>query len=444
MIESAPSRIELLLTRILGPRPEELRAVAWSFIYFFCVLAAYYILRPIREAMAVGSGPNTIPLLFTGTFFAMLVATSVFGWVASRFPRRTFLPWVYLFFITNILFFWAIFSWAVENEFEFVWLGRAFFVWISVFNLFVVSVFWSFMADLWTREQGRRLFGLISAGGSLGALLGGRFTTLYVQEIGFENLFPISAALLTIAVFAIRRLKMWLESVEPGEISHTAQRLEPLGGSAFSGFSHVATTPYFRAIAAGSVIASLLGTALYLFSIELVEQTYPDTNSRTAFFSLINDIQNFLTIIGQAFVVKHVVERFGIGVSLALLPLASIAGFLLLAVNPVLAVVAGLTILRRAMGFAFSKPTSDMLYSVVSPEDKYKVKNFIDTAVYRGGDLLGSWSIKLVQSVLGLGIAGVSLVMVPFAILWTGLAIWLGRDYRRRAGLAAEHERPGS
>ncbi|MEO1247114.1 MAG: MFS transporter [Pseudomonadota bacterium] len=427
-----------LLYRLLGPQHAEYEAVLWSFVYFFCVLSAYYILRPLREAMAVGSGPNTIPLLFTGTFFCMLIATAVFGWVASRFPRRQFLPWVYLFFIANILGFWAVFANAVDRDLEYVWLGRVFFVWLSVFNLFVVSVFWSFMADIWSREQGRRLFGLISAGGSVGAMLGGLGTSLIVTHVGFQNLFPLSAALLFVAIVCIHRLRRWVERTHKGDVERTAASTQALGGNALSGFSHVMRSPYFRAIAVASIIASLLGTALYMFTADLVEQAIPDTNARTRFFSNVNVLQNALALIGQMLIVKHVVSRYGIGVSLALMPLLSIAGFILLAMDPVLAVVAALTVARRALGFAFSKPTSDMLYSVVSPEDKYKSKNFIDTAVYRGGDLVGTWTIQLFKSVLGLGISGISIIMLPFAVLWAGLAIWLGRDYRRRARAARE------
>ena len=441
MIDPAPTRHspwQSWLSRLLGPERNEYEAVVWSFVYFFCVLSSYYILRPVREAMAVGSGPNTIPFLFTGTFFAMLVATSVFGWVASRFPRKQFLPWVYLFFIVNILIFWVVFAYTVDQGKEYVWLGRVFFVWLSVFNLFVVSVFWSFMADIWSREQGRRLFGLISAGGSIGALLGGVGTSLLVARLGFENLFPVSALLLVVGIFCIRRLRRWIELTHRDNLEESAASEHALGGSALSGFSHVAQSPYFRAIAIASVIASLLGTALYMFTADLVEQAIPDTNARTRFFSNVNVIQNALALVGQMLIVKHVVSRYGIGVSLSLMPIVSILGFILLALDPVLAVVAALTVVRRALGFAFSKPTSDMLYSVVSPEDKYKSKNFIDTAVYRGGDLVGTWTIQLFKSVLGLGISGVSIIMLPFAVLWAGLAVWLGRDYRRRARQARD------
>ncbi len=433
MSESTIRRPEGFLTALFGPKRAEFAAVAWSFVYFFCVLSSYYILRPIREEMAVISGPETIPLLFTGTFVAMLFATAIFGWVASRFPRRTFLPWVYLFFLSNVLAFWVLFASARASDLELVWLGRVFFVWLGVFNLFVVSVFWSFMADIWSREQARRLFGFISAGGSIGALIGSAVPSLYVTDIGYQHLFPISAGLLFVAVLCIHRLRRWVEQEHVDDLAESAASKKPLGGRALDGISHVIRSPYFTAIAIVSIIASLLGTALYIFTAELVGAAIPDSDERVRFFSNINLIQNALTFIGQLFVVRHVVQRFGIGVSLSLLPLASIAGFAFLAVDPVLAVVAFLTIARRALGFAFSKPSTDMLYSVVSVEDKYKAKNFIDTAVYRGGDVFGAWAIDIVRSLFGLGVAGVAWLMVPFAAIWAALAIWLGRDYRRRA-----------
>jgi AAA family ATP:ADP antiporter len=416
--------------RILGLEKHEHVAVAWSFVYFFCVLSAYYILRPVRETMAVGSGPETIPYLFIGTFVVMLGATSIFGAVASRFPRRVFLPWVYLFFIANILVFWVIFSQAINDGGNYVWLGRVFFVWLSVFNLFVVSVFWSFMADIYTREQGRRLFGVIAAGGSVGALCGGLATSALVVHIGFQNLLPISASLLLVAVFCIRQLRDWVHREHEDEIAETVESEEPLGGGWFAGLTHLLSSKYFAGIAVSSIIASLLGTALYMFAAQLVEQAIPSADEQTRFYSDLNNWANALSLVGQMFVVRHVVARFGIGRSLVLLPIISVVGFAILALYPTLAVVAILTVARRALGFGFSKPTTDMLYSVVTPEEKYKTKNFIETALYRGGDVVGTWTVKFMSA---LGMSGISIAMLPFAVIWAAVALWLGRDYRRQA-----------
>ena len=421
-----------LLGRFLGLEKHEYRAVAWSFVYFFCVLSAYYILRPVRETMAVGSGPDTIPYLFIGTFVTMIFASTVFGWVASRFPRRVFLPWVYLFFISNILIFWFVFSRAVASGEEHIWLGRVFFIWLSVFNLFVVSVFWSFMADIYTREQGRRLFGLITSGGSIGALIGAAATSALTMRIGFENLMPISAAVLLVGVFCIGRLKNWVHLEHEDEIGETVESERPLGGNPLAGISHLFSSKYFLGISLMSLIASLLGTALYMFRAELIETAILTPDARTLFFSNMNIAQNALALIAQMFLVKQVVTRFGIGRSLLLFPLVSVIGFAVLAMEPTLMAVAVLDVVRRGLGFGFAKPSTDMLYSVVTPEEKYKTKNFIETAIYRGGDVVGTWAIKL-MSVMGAGIAGISLLMMPFAIVSAVVALWLGRDYKRKA-----------
>ena len=417
------------VSRVFGAEPGEYAAALWSFTYFFCVLGSYYMLRPVREAMAVESGPETIPYLFAGTFVAMLIATPIFGWVASRYPRKQFLPWVYAFFILNILAFWFAFSSAIDDGQNHIWLSRAFFVWISVFNLYVVTVFWSFMADLYSQEQGRRLFGMISAGGTTGMLLSSLVARQLVEDIGFQNLMPISAAILVIAILCIRKLRDWIETTGSGGSARIASS-QPLGGSPFAGITHVLKSRYFMAICTKSIIASLLGTALYMITAYLVQDAFATTDERTRFFSDVNMATGAITLVGQLLIVKHSVARFGIGVTMSVMPVISIAGFALLALEPTLIMVAALTVARRALGFAFSKPTTDMLYSVVTPEEKYKAKNFIDTAVYRGGDLIGTWSLRPV--IAALGIVGTSLIMVPFAAIWAGIALWLGRDYRRR------------
>jgi AAA family ATP:ADP antiporter len=423
-----------LLNRVLGLERHEYYAVAWSFVYFFCVLSAYYMLRSVRETMAVEGGVQNVPWLFSSTFIVMLAVTPVFGWVASRFPRRQFLPWVYYFFVLNILLFWAGFSYAINNGLSFVWLGRAFFVWLSVFNLFVVSVFWSFMADIYTREQSRRLFGVISAGGSAGALIGPLATGSLVVPIGFQNLLPISASLLLFGVYCITRLRRWVESEHRGEIESTMAATAPLGGTLLGGISLVTRSKYLSAIGLASIIASLLGTALYMFMTELVGEAFASTDERTRTFAFIDAATNTMAMLVQLFIVKRAVWRFGVGITLSLLPIISIVGFALVAINPSFLVVAAVQATRRAVGFGLSKPTNDMLYSVVTPEEKYKSKNFIDTAVYRGGDLIGTWTVR---ALWGLGFAGISIIMLPFAALWVAIALWVGKAYRAYDSRAA-------
>ena len=273
---------------------------------------------------------------------------------------------------------------------------------------------------------------MISAGGTTGGLIGSYVTSELAVDIGFQNLMPISASLLVVAILCIRQLRRWLERQDV-EVTETAASSKALGGSPFAGITHVIRSKYFLAIAGKSIIASLLGTALYMITANLVQDAFANADERTQFFSSINMATNAIALVGQLLVVKHAVARIGIGRTMSAMPIISIFGFAVLALEPTLAVVAVLTVIRRALGFAFSKPTTDMLYSVVTPEEKYKAKNFIDTVIYRGGDLIGTWSLRPIISAFG--IAGTSVIMVPFAAIWAGIALWLGRDYRRRAEL---------
>ena len=415
--------------RVLGIEASEFVAVAWSFVYFFCLLSAYYMLRSVRETMAIVSGVENIPWLYTGTFTVMLLATPVFGWIASRYPRRTFLPWVYYFFIANILAFFTAFTWFMENELARVWAARSFFVWLSVFNLFVVSVFWSFMADIWSTEQSRRLFGIISAGGSTGAFVGPVVTSVLVVPMGFANLLLLSAMLLAFSVYCVHRLRRWSLLQSSRDSGPSFEAAPPLGGSAFGGIKLVLTTPYLAAIAASMLCATFLGGAMYMYMAELISISFPETDQQTRIFALIDAVSNALSFIGQLVIVKFAVQRIGIGMTLATLPLVSVAAFALLAANPVFMVIAVFQVVRRGLAYGLTKPASDMLYSVVSREAKYKAKNFTETAVWRGGDVVATWTIR---SLAGIGLTGVSLVCIPIAIAWSLLALWIGRDYRRR------------
>ena len=233
------------ILHFLGVEPGEFAAVAWSFAYSFCILSAYYMLRPVRDAMAIVAGVHNIPWLFTGTFTVMLLVTPVFGFIASRYPRKQFLPWIYYFFILNILAFFALFKVGDAIEIDSAWIARSFFVWLSVFNLFVVTVFWSFMADIFSRAQSRRLFGVISAGGSTDAFLGPILTGTLVAKLGFEMMLPLSALLLLAAVQCIYRLRHWVRSGHAESESDTVESAKPLGGGALDGIRRTLSRPYF-------------------------------------------------------------------------------------------------------------------------------------------------------------------------------------------------------
>lgn len=418
------------MARALGIRRDEFVAVAWSFAYFFCLLAAYYMLRSVRETMAIVSGVRSIPWLFTGTFTVMMLATPVFGWVASRFPRKTFLPWVYYFFIGNILIFFVAFTYAQANDLRQIWIARSFFVWISVFNLFVVSVFWSFMADIYNKEQTRRLFGVISAGGSAGAFLGPLFTSLVAVRIGFANLLPLAALLLLFVVYCIYRLRRWAAENSTEDQANTINSNKPIGGSAWEGMRFVVASPYFGAIAMALLITNFLGGVTYYYMADLVGSTFPDPNRQTQVFALLDACTNLLAFIGQLLIVRLTVRKIGVGWTLAILPIVSIIGFAAVAISPVFAVLAALQVVRRSVGYGITKPSNDMLYAVVSTRERYKAKNFIDTAVYRGADVVTAFTARHIGGIIGL--SGLAVLCIPLAMAWTGLAFWVGRQYRER------------
>jgi AAA family ATP:ADP antiporter len=418
------------VARALGIERDELVAVAWSFVYFFCIMSAYFMLRSVRETMAIVSGVQNIPWLFTGTFVLMMMATPVFGWVTSRYPRRIFLPWVYYFFVANILILFASFSYAQENNLSLLWISRAFFVWLSVFNLFVVSVFWSFMADIYTKQQSRRLFGVISAGGSAGALVGPLVTSVLVIPIGFKNLLPISAMLLLLGVYCIYRLRRWVGHHEhAGETIDSVDSERAIGGTAWAGMKLVVEQRYFSAIAMALLCANFLGGAMYMYLAQMVSVTFDGADRQTQVFAFMDAAINALSFVGQLLIVKHAVKKLGIGWTLSLLPILSIVGFALLAFNPTFVIIALFQVLRRSLGFGFSKPANDMLYSVVSPEAKYKAKNFIETTIYRGWDVVSTWTVRSIGS---FGLSGVALFCVPVAFIWMLIVRWIGREYRRR------------
>jgi len=442
-------RARALLHRLaagLRIEPRETGPVLLAFAYFFCLLCAYYILRPIRDEMGIQGGVANLQWVFTATFVAMLAAVPVFGWAVAHFPRRRLVPFVYYFFISNLLIFFILFKVYGGGP----WVARAFFVWVSVFNLFVVSVFWSLMTDLFTNVQARRLFGLIAAGGSFGAIVGPGITAVLAERIGPTNLLPVSVGLLFAAVLCIHALVSTdrRRSGEPGGVSGAAHD-EPIHGSVFAGAVRVARSPYLLGIGAFTVLYTVLSTFLYFEQAHIVSRAFTEPGRRTTVFASIDLAVNALTVLTQLFVVARVVERFGLASTLALIPLAVAAGFAVLGTYPTLAVLVVFQVVRRAGNYALTRPAREMLYTVVPREDKYKSKNFNDTVVYRGGDALSGWAFALLKAA-GLGLAALAWLAVPLALLWAALGVALARHQevlRRRAPaalIAARAERHGA
>jgi len=422
---SITARIANRARRLAQAEPREVAALAWSFGYFFCLLCGYYILRPLREEMGITGGVQNLPWVFTGTFLAMMIAVPLFGALTARLPRRRFLPIVYYFFIFNILIFYALFQIEVYRP----GVARAFFIWVSVFNLFVVSVFWSFMVDLFSSEQGKRLFGFIAAGGSLGAIVGPGLTALLAVPLGPVNLLLLSALLLLCAVICIHRLGRWA-----GKRSASARRADEsmLGGNMFAGISLVLRSSYLLGIALFIVLFTTLSTFLYFEQAHIIAQSINDPAQRTTLFAGIDLAVNTLTVLTQLFVTGRVMPKIGVAGTLILLPLAAAVGFAALAVTPVLAVLVVFQVLRRAGDYAFTRPAREVLFTVMDRQAKYKAKNFIDTVVYRGGDALAGWAFAGLKA-LGLGLAAIAWLAVPIALLWGGVAWWLGKRQQNLA-----------
>lgn len=418
------------LTRIVAVRPGEVRALLWSFAYFFCLLAAYYVLRPVRDEMGLAGGVKNLPWLFTATFVVMLAAVPVFGAVVARVPRRRFVPLVYHFFVANILAFWLLLSFKVAMADT----ARVFFVWISVFNLFAVSVFWSFMADLYASEQGKRLFGFIAAGGSAGALLGPLLAVSLAEPIGRANLLLIAALLLEAAVLCAMRLETAAAAFkkDAGSAAPAAAQDQGLGGSWIAGLGMVLKSPYLGGIALWVALLSLAGTFLYFQQASIVAALTDDPNRRTAIFARIDLAVSLLTIIVQFVATGKIIKRFGAGPAAAFLPFIFALGFLALALTPMLWVVIAFQALQRAANFAISNPARELLFTVVDRAEKYKAKYVIDNVVFRGGDAASGWLFHALRG-LGLELSAISLATVPLALGWLALALLLGRTHDRRA-----------
>ena len=413
------------LARVLPVRRGEARLLAWSFLYFFCLLAAYYMIRPLRDEMAVQYGADRLQHLFTATFLAMVALIPAFGWVASRLPVQRLLPMVYSVVIALLVAFWAVLSEGAPR----VAVAPSFFVFVSVFNLFVISVFWSFMADLWSTEAARRLFGVISAGGSLGAIAGPAAARVLVGAVGLDGLLLASAATLALALVCIARLLRL--SGRRGVLRRGDEDAGAPRPSLWIGAIRVVRSPYLLGIAVFVLCYTVLGTLLYFLQVQLVGEAIADSTERTRLFATVDLAVNVLTLGLQFFVTGRLLSRIGATAMLVALPLLSLAGFAALAGWTLLPVLVGVGVLRRAGEFSISKPTRETLFTVVDHDDKYQAKNVIDTVIHRGGDAASSWFAAGLKAA-GLGLSGLAWVGVPIAAVWLLVAWALGRAHERR------------
>jgi AAA family ATP:ADP antiporter len=423
--------------RWFGIQRTELRAALWAFLFFFSLLAGYYVLRPIRDEMAIQGGQAELSRLFTMVLVSMLVLVPIFGWLTSRFPRKQLLPWLYAFFVANLVGFY--FAFSVEGT-QAKPLATTFFVWVSVFNLFAVSLFWSFMADLFDTGQAKRLYGFIAAGGTTGALTGPSLTALFVTVVGAKGMLLVSAGFLALAIVAILRLRAWAEATgAQGATKHEAA----LGGSVWDGLKDVVRSPYLLGICVFLLGYSLLSTFLYFAQTELVPAYISNSAERTRLLALVDLSVNVLTLFVQVFAFRTVIQKLGTTFSLAAMPVVAVVGFAALALNPVLSVLVVFGVIRRAGEYAISRPARETLYNVLPADQKYKAKNVIDTVVHRGGDTASSWIFNGLRA-LGMSLTTMAWIAVPVSALWWLSAVLLGRNAARRQAQAAVVDSTGT
>jgi len=407
--------------------PQERAAALWSFAYFFTLLAGYYVLRPLRDQMGIAGGVKNLPWLFTATFITLIVAQPVYGALVARLPRARFIPIVYHFFVANIALFWILLTFDIAP----VIVARVFFVWVSVFNLFAVAVFWSLMADLFTAEQGKRLFGFIGAGGTAGGLLGPLMTIGLSVPLGAVNLLLAAAVLLELAVFCVHRLE---RAAATQTVAQGGAPAEPrrIGGSAFAALPELIRSPYLIGVGLWVSLLSFCATIVYFEQANIIAAAIHDRDAQTRIFAGIDLAVNLLSLATQIFLTGQVLKRFGTGVAAGALPAVYVVGFAALFAAPTLAVVVVLQVVQRWMNFAIANPARQVFFTVLAREEKYKAKNLIDVVIYRGSDALYGWVFDSLQA-LGLKLGAIALCMVPVAAGWLFLSAALGRTQEQRA-----------
>jgi ATP:ADP antiporter, AAA family len=420
-----------LLRRLVVLQPGEAPALFASFATLLCMWASYTMLRPVRDALGVTSGLDKIPILFWGVFVVMLALQPVYGWLTSRFPRTVFLPWVFAFFAANLVAFYVWFRLQQDHT----WIARTYFVWVSVFNLFVVAAFWSLMADVFNREQAGRLFGFIWAGASTGGLIGPAIDNRFAVPFGAINLLPISAGLLLVSLVFMRQVIRWQRrsaaaAPAPGAVA-TAHAEDALGGGVWAAFTQVVRSPYLLGIAAFVMLMTWVNTFLYLEQQAFVAKAFHNADQRAAFFGGIDFWVQAASLTIQLLLFGRLFKWFGMRVVLAAVPAMMIAGYALLAVMPGFMLLVVVYAVRRVADYALTRPCRDALFTVVSREEKYKAKSLIDTFVYRGGDALSGSLYKGLTGSLGAGPAAIGWLGAAISAVWTVLALALGKAQER-------------
>lgn len=412
----------VLLHRLADLRPGEGARVGLAGLWCGCLLTANAGLHPLRDAMGVAGGVDKLHWLFTATFVAMLVAVPLFGLAVAKLGRARLVPWVHRCLASHALLFFAVMQgWFGESPAIELWTARVFFVWTSVFNLFAISLFWSVMADLFSGADAKRLFGLIAVGGSIGALVGpfvGGTLAVWAEP---SWLLVVVALALELALVCLRALHATRDP------AFQPRADEAIGGSPFAGIGELLRSPALLGLCGYVLLLTASSTAVYFVQARIVEREFVDPAARTAVFASIDFAVNALTLILQGLLAGRLIRRFGLGVSLAVLPVVTLIGLLTLALAPLLASLIAMQVIRRACQYGIAKPAREILFTAVDRSQRYKAKSLIDTVVYRGGDALTGWAFTGLTAI-GLGLGGIALVFAPLAAGWIAVGLWLGRE----------------
>lgn len=416
------------LTRIVRAatkvEPKELNATLLSFLFVFVLMTAYFIMRPVRDAMASDWSDVEVSLLWTTTFFLSVVAVSLYGAAISYVRFRLLVPGVYAFFASSFFLFFFGSKFIADP----VFVDKGFYVWLSVFSLFHLSVFWSFMSDLFNKEQAPRLFGFIATGASVGAIVGPLTTALLVERIGTGSLMLISATMLLIPIpliFMLERLKRSVLGNEDVSVDLSVQ--QAMGRNPFAGFSLFLKSPYLIGIGVFILLYVAIGSFVW-FELKNLLEVF-SREERTQIWAYIDFAVNSLAILTAMFVTSRITTRFGMATTLALIPVLMTIGMLVIALSPVVGVVAGMWVARRAGNYAITRPGREMLFTIVDRETRFKAKPVIDIVLYRGGDMISAWAFTLLTTVVGLGLGGVAAAGAGIALVWAFVGRYLGRSF---------------
>lgn len=410
-----------VLQRLVPVRPNEVTPMLLGTLYGFLILLAYYVIRPVRDEISTADRGN-LQVLWTVVFLVMLVAVPVYSAIVARWSRARFIPFANRFFAICLLLFFAALELLPETARP--WIDRAFYVWSSVFALFVVTVYWGFLADLFNEDQGRRLFGFMAVGSSLGGMLGSSVTSLLADDVPVFALLLIACVPLELSAWIARALHR--NSGQPESLLRKEPDVAPVGGTAWSGIALVFRSPRLRLIALYLLLMTFASSILYFQQADIVGVAISDRGERRAFLAQLDFWVNLLTLAGQGLLVAHIIRRFGLGITLAVVPVVALLGFAGLGIAPVLAVFVAVQVLYNSSRHALSKPAREVLFTQVGREERYKSKAFLDAAVYRGGDLISGWAYAGL-SAIGLSLAGIALTAVPLAAVWVVIGYRLGR-----------------